>query len=229
LSKVIQKSGGAEVAEANASSAASAGQAVLGFEPRRIRIQPRRPPPGANAPNSPPHLLPTGQEGEETIDVEAIQREAFRHGHEEGERAGLEKATATYREAVAAFGRSALQVATFKPRLRREAEQELVELAFAIARKIVRREVSVDPAVIVGLVQGCLEQYNRAEISRLQVHPQDFATVSEFFQQNPSRQIEVVADSKVSRGGVVFQTSRGTLDARFETQLEEIEKGLTDR
>lgn len=227
MSKVIQEPGAAQVNPSNA--AASEPQGVRGFEPRHIRVQTRRPHADTNAPNSPPRLLHTGQAGEETVDVEAIQREAFRHGHEEGERAGVEKATATYREAIAAFGRSALQVATLKPRLRHEAEQELVQLAFAIARKIVRREVTVDPAVIVGLVQGCLEQYNRAEVSRLQVHPQDFDLVSQFFQQTPNRQIEVVADPNVSRGGVVFQTDRGVLDARFETQLEEIEKGLTDR
>jgi flagellar assembly protein FliH len=176
----------------------------------------------------PAPLLAAREIGDGCSDVEAIQREAFRQGHLEGQRSGEEHAAAQYREAVAAFGRSALQVATLKARLRAEAEHELVELAFAIARRILRREISVDPVAVVGLVRGCLDQYSRSEISRLQVHAQDLAPVTEFFRQNPGPRMEIVADAKVSRGGAVFQTRRGTLDARLETQLEEIEKGLAD-
>jgi flagellar assembly protein FliH len=185
---------------------------------------PGKPPLGAATP-----FLPASQLGRNAAEAEEAQREAFRQGHQEGERAGEERAAAQYREAVAAFGHAALQLATLKPRLRAEAERDLVELAFAIARRILRRETSVDPTAVVGLIRGCLDQYSRAEISRLQVHPQDLAAVTEFFSHNPTPGLEVVADPKVSRGGAVFETKRGVLDARFETQLEEIEKGLTDR
>ena len=156
-----------------------------------------------------------------------LQREAFQHGYQEGERSGVERATAQYREAVAAFGRSALQVATLKPRLRAETERELVELAFAIARRILRREVSVDPTAVVGLIRGCLDQYSRADIRKLQVHPQDCRRRRGVLPaETRAAQLEIVADPKVSRGGAVFETTRGALDARFEAQLEEIEKGL---
>lgn len=227
LSKVIQKPQDLQVAAAAAEGTAALSPQVQGFTPRHVRFHVRRPPVEGD-PDSLPRLLHAGGD-EQDRDVEAIQREAFRHGHEEGERAGIEKATARYREAVAAFGHSALQVATLKPRLRREAEEELVKLAFAIARRILRREASVDPTTVVGLVRGCLEQYNRAEMNRLSVHPEDHPVVAKYFEENPAPQLEVIADPKLSRGGAIFETSRGKLDARFEAQLEEIEKGLADR
>jgi flagellar assembly protein FliH len=227
---VIAKDASPDVSMASPAAAAPARDSVREFEPRRVKMS-RRPlsAPGQTPAESLTPLLqtPRGQEG--AADIEVIQREAFRQGHQEGERAGEERAAAQYRDAIAGLGRSVLQVATLKPRLRAEAERDLVELAFAIARRILRREVSVDPTAVVGLIRGCLDQYSRAEISRLQVHPQDLAAVTEFFDQNPAPQLEVVADPKVSPGGAVFQTTRGVLDARFETQLEEIEKGLTDR
>ena len=40
--------------------------------------------------------------------------------------------------------------------------------------------------------------------------------------------IEVVSDASQPRGGVVFEISRGALDASVETQLREIERGLAD-
>jgi flagellar biosynthesis/type III secretory pathway protein FliH len=229
LSKFIQNPAAAEIASANPEAAvAPPCQGIQGFVPRRVRLHDRRPSMEGKA-NSPPRLLHAARETDDAADAEAFQREAFRHGHEEGERAGIEKGAEQYREAIAAFGRSALQVATLKTRLRREAEQDLVALAFAIARKILRREVSVDPAAVVGLVRGCLEQYSRAEPASLRVHPDDSAMLAEFFEQNPAPHLEIVEDAKLSRGGAILETSRGVLDARFEVQLEEIEKGLADR
>jgi flagellar assembly protein FliH len=41
--------------------------------------------------------------------------------------------------------------------------------------------------------------------------------------------VELAADKTLARGAVVFETNRGNLDASVETQLREIEQGLTDR
>jgi flagellar biosynthesis/type III secretory pathway protein FliH len=39
----------------------------------------------------------------------------------------------------------------------------------------------------------------------------------------------LVADKTLDRGAAIFETNRGNLDASAETQLLEIEQGLTDR
>ncbi len=41
--------------------------------------------------------------------------------------------------------------------------------------------------------------------------------------------IEVVSDARLEAGGAVLETGRGNLDASVDTQLAEIERGLTDR
>jgi len=41
--------------------------------------------------------------------------------------------------------------------------------------------------------------------------------------------IEVLADPAQPKGGAVFESSRGSLDASVDTQLREIERGLTDQ
>jgi flagellar biosynthesis/type III secretory pathway protein FliH len=40
--------------------------------------------------------------------------------------------------------------------------------------------------------------------------------------------IEVVADPAQPAGGIIFEISRGSLDASLDTQLREIERGLID-
>jgi flagellar biosynthesis/type III secretory pathway protein FliH len=41
--------------------------------------------------------------------------------------------------------------------------------------------------------------------------------------------VEVIADSSHELGSVIFETTRGNLDASVNSQLQEIERGLTDR
>ncbi len=127
-----------------------------------------------------------------------------------------------------AFSESAAAVAAYKPALRAEAERELVALALAIARRILRREVTIESSIVLAVVKACLEDLRNAEIYRLRLHPQDVQPVASLFQQQHRGQIELIPDTGVTRGGAVFETSQGQLDARLETQLAEIERGLAD-
>ena len=56
-------------------------------------------------------------------------------------------------------------------RLRAEAEADLVQLSLAIARRVLRRELAIDPEALHGLILGALEKLSGQEISRVRVHP----------------------------------------------------------
>jgi flagellar assembly protein FliH len=106
----------------------------------------------------------------------------------------------------------------------------VVHLALAIARRVVRREVAVDPGALHGLVIAALEKLQGQEIARVKVHPSHAALVSACLRQAVSGgQVEVVPDAAREVGSVVFETSRGNLDASVDAQLQEIERGLADR
>jgi flagellar assembly protein FliH len=105
-----------------------------------------------------------------------------------------------------------------------------VTLALAVARRVLRRELSVDPEAIRGVVLAALEKLDGQEISRVRVHPAHAAEVSACLRRAVSgRAIEVVPDPAREPGFVIFETERGSLDASVDTQLEEIERGLADR
>jgi len=122
------------------------------------------------------------------------------------------------------------ELAAIKPRLRGEAESDVVRLAVAIARRVLRRELTVDPSAIEGLVKAALEQLDTREITRVRVHPDHEAALRRCLEKVVvDRTIELAADGTLERGAVLFETARGNLDASVETQLREIERGLADR
>ncbi len=166
---------------------------------------------------------------EPAIDLDAVRKEAFAEGYSEGERAGSQKALRRLQASIEGFGQTVQQLSLLKPKLRTEAEREMVDLSLAVARRVVRRELSVDPATVLGIVRACLEGFERGRPHRVTVSPADLDAVNEYFEEHPVETLEVRADEAISPGGAVFETPQGTIDARIETQLEEIERGLTDR
>lgn len=162
-------------------------------------------------------------------EVEQVRKQAFQEGYAEGERGAAQQAEQRQRAALDALAQMVKELASLKPRLRGEAERELVALAFAISRRVLRRELNIDSQTVLAIVRTCLDEFKRLEIHRLRVNPRDFELVAAHLRAAAPQTIEVVADPLVSPGGAVFLTSQGELDGRIETQLEEIEHGLADR
>ena len=122
------------------------------------------------------------------------------------------------------------ELAGLRTRLRREAEADMVKLAMAIAQRVLRRELSVDPDALHGLLVSALEKLNGQETYRVRVHPSQAAQVGAGLRKTATGSaIEVVGDATRALGTVIFETARGNLDASVESQLQEIERGLADR
>lgn len=156
-------------------------------------------------------------------------REAYAAGLREGEAAGRARGAAEIKPAVDRMARSIEEMAGMRGRLRREAEEDMVRLAMAIARRVLRRELAVDPEALRGLALGALEKLQGSEISRVRAHPSQAALISSCLAASRGTRVDVVAEPGLEPGAVVFETTRGNLDASIDTQLGEIERGLADR
>ncbi len=157
--------------------------------------------------------------------LEAAERQGFEAG-----RAAERQSLATQGEAMQmTLARSIEELTGSRLRFRREAEQDVVALALAVARRILHRELTVAPEALLGLVKAALDKMEAREIHQVRVSREDAAMLRQFFEQmGPPHCVEVVADSSVQRGGVIIESSRGLLDASVDTQLAEIERGFAD-
>ncbi len=183
----------------------------------------------ANAAAQPQQRQDVDLRAEQERQIREQVQAAHQRGVAEGEASGRQQATAQFNSALEKVARSIEDLASFKPRMRHEAEQDVVKLSMAIARRILYRELSTDPAALLGLVRSALDKLDSREIQRVRVNPQDAPVVQQHLQQmGTGRKIEVLADGGLQRGSAVFETSHGSLDASADTQLNEIERGFTD-
>jgi len=161
--------------------------------------------------------------------AEQRAREAHAAGFREGEAAGQKRAAAELEPVLDRLARSIREMADLRGEMRREAEADMLRLALEIARRVLRREMAVDPDALRGLVLAALEKLEGREISRVKVHPSHAALLSELLRKRGAGQpVEVIADASREPGAAVFETERGNLDASVDAQLREIERGLTD-
>ncbi len=130
---------------------------------------------------------------------------------------------------VAGLSNIIQELAALRPRFRAEAEEDTVRLAIAIARRVLHRELATDPEAILGLVKAAFHKISSRELHRLRVTPADAAMLQEQrVHLDLPANLEIAADASLTTGSVVFETSRGELDASIGTQLSEIDRGFTD-
>lgn len=154
---------------------------------------------------------------------------ARRAGYQEGVAAGRKEALAEMDGLMRQLAHSIEALAGFKPRLRQEAERDVVNLSLGIARRVLRREIQVDREAVLGLVKAAFENASLREVTEVRVHPGHVARVREYLVGiGAPEAIEVKPDAGLEQGAVLLETGRGTVDASMETQLEEIAHGLVD-
>ncbi len=169
-----------------------------------------------------------GAAAQPALELAQLERQAYERGFRDGQAEGARQGLQQFQRAIQAFAETASQLASYKASLRSEVERELAQLSLAVARKILRRELTVDPNVVLAVVHAGLRELESVEIYRLRLNPQDVPAVSAWFEQHGGGKIQILPDPQVSRGGALFETAQGQLDARLDTQLGEIERGLAD-
>ena len=97
-------------------------------------------------------------------------------------------------------------------------EEDLVESAIIIAKKVIKKELEIDSTAIAKSIAKSLIQTlkSTAEIT-LKINKIDFDEISEHFNGDL---IKIEADEAVSRGGVIIISNDTNIDGTLKTRLD---------
>jgi flagellar assembly protein FliH len=114
-----------------------------------------------------------------------------------------------------------------------EAEPFLLELSNAIASQIIRQELEGYPDKFVELIKQHIIRFKEKDFITICVHPMDFDYIQSqrahlLAVVNGETEIKIVPDHSVSEKGCIIRTAYGSVDARIDTQIEEIKKVIQD-
>ena len=157
----------------------------------------------------------------------ALEREAFAKGYEQGERAGAEAAGTRGEAMLRRLSETITELTALRASMIRQTEAQIVELALAVARRIVLREVSLDRHLLIAIVRVALDRLGESARVTVRLHPEEYeatgaARVAEF----AGTDITFVPDARVGRGGCRVESDMGMLDAGVDAQIQEIARAL---
>jgi flagellar assembly protein FliH len=163
-------------------------------------------------------------------DGERIEHEAYQRGFNEGKGVGREQAAAELKSVLDRLAQSLAELSSLRSRIRKDAEGDLLKLSISVARRVLHRELTLDPESIEGLIRIALEKLQSRDLCRVRVHPdQEPAIRASMERFSNSHKVELIPDPSMQCGDVLFETAHGNIDASIEAQLREIERGFADR
>jgi flagellar assembly protein FliH len=150
-----------------------------------------------------------------------LQAEAHKEAFEQGLAEGREAGRAEVRAQVDRLAGMFYDLARPFEVLDAEVERELLTLAMALARQIVRRELKTDPTQIIGIIREAIAVLPvAAREVRVHLHPEDAAVVREHLAPTESeRAWAIVEDPVMARGGCQITSATSRIDARLESRV----------
>lgn len=187
------------------------------------------------------YLAGVRRQGDEIIkkaqqEAQSIRRQAEQQGRTEAQRSvetivqrQLQDQLATL---LPALKQAIGQIQEARLSFLRQWESQVIELAGAIAARLVRQALPEHPELPVPLIREAIELAAGSPRIIIHLHPDDHKTLASQAEMllrelAPVAEAEVVASETITRGGCRVETDFGTIDQQIEKQLKRITEELT--
>jgi flagellar assembly protein FliH len=161
------------------------------------------------------------------VQLAALERDAFAHGYASGERAGTEAGSRRAEGMLRRMAQTVEELERLKTSLVHQTERQVVQLALAIARRVILREVTLDPDLVGAITHVALERLGDASPATIRLNPEDYSAVSAHRGEHwAGTNVSVVPDPALPRGGCLVESAFGVVDASVDAQLGELATAL---
>lgn len=157
----------------------------------------------------------------------ALERDAFAKGYAQGERAGMEAGAKRVEAMLRRVAQTLEELGQLRQTIAKETERDVVRLALALARRIVLREVSLDPTLVAAMAHVALEKLGETTPATIRLNPDDYTTVSAHRGQSwEGARVTILPDPGVARGGCLVESEFGHVNGALDAQFEQMTRAL---
>ncbi|MBF0276236.1 MAG: hypothetical protein HQM13_00535 [SAR324 cluster bacterium] len=163
--------------------------------------------------------------------VQAIKDEAYKDGFSAGEESGTQQRYDELAPQVQQIDEILEQLSRLRQIVRFQGEQDLLQLAILIAKKVVYEELAVNPDVIYNIARTSLQEIEALGKIRILVHPDDYdflvnskAKLEKYIKDEQT--LVIVTNIDAEPGELLIETDESIVDFHFKKQFEAIEEVL---
>jgi flagellar assembly protein FliH len=162
---------------------------------------------------------------------EELKKVAFQKGFAEGQRVGFESGAKKVDPVINSLGQALVQLQNIRKEIHQELENEVAQLALAIAEKIVCHEVKTNQETVVCVAREALNRVENPGKIKIKLNPEDLQFINDTKSQlsqvlHNVDNIHFEAADSIQSGGCLIETDRGDIDARIEKQLQAIKESF---
>ena len=173
----------------------------------------------------PPRDAPARLLAQARAEAEAVREHARAAGYAEGSQAGYADGAARVAGCAQALEAALAQLAQLREETAQAIERDAVELALALAEKILAGALQARPELVVDVVQGALRRVAGHRTITVLLNPADLENVRAALGQLQTQAgavelCDLQGDQRVAVGGALVRTAEGEVDVRVQTQLE---------
>ncbi len=112
-------------------------------------------------------------------------------------------------------------------------EPAVLKLCMETVEKIIRHEIKTDPRIVVRAIKSCLRRVKDSSEVYVRVSSKEIAEVRALRDElmeaaEGVHGINIQDDRRISPGGCVVESATGDFDARIETQMDRVNKKITE-
>ncbi|MGD9677114.1 MAG: FliH/SctL family protein [Vulcanibacillus sp.] len=170
---------------------------------------------------------------EDVAIVEKEKKDGYNVGYNDGKKIAENDIKLQYQSILEKAQTILKKSYEIKEEIIKESELPIVELSISIAEKIIKKEIEIDKNIVSLIVKEALKAITDFEKISIYVNPNNFEYLHNMREEllkglNGQVELMIFPDSLISDDGCIIKTLSGTLDAKIDTQLEEIKKNIID-
>jgi flagellar assembly protein FliH len=164
--------------------------------------------------------------------IKRVRQEAYDLGMTEGVRRGAAQQKQELAQLVNSLSGVISELTKAKREFLGRIESEVLNLAFAIAEKVISHEITTDKDVVCKVLGGALKKVVDKEGMKIRVSPDDYRYLMEkkahiFPGLEGIKDVMLESDATIGPGGVVIESVFGEVDARLDQQMNELKAALS--
>jgi flagellar assembly protein FliH len=165
--------------------------------------------------------------------IQNARDQGYKEGFTQGESAAREKAAKEYNDTISDLQQKihdfCAQIDNSKKNIFANAHSLLLAFCYEFAKKVLHTEVSVNPDIILPVLQKALSYITDRERLVIRVAKDDWETVSKRkdFWMPVAEKLESIViepDERIERGGCIVESNSGVADARLGVRFDELKE-----
>ena len=164
---------------------------------------------------------------------EAIEMQAYNEGIDKGQAEGRKMAVKKIEPLFDTFRNAIDELSNMRQSIVETHQDQLLEIVFLITEKIIHRSIQLNPDIILDTVRAASSHLMETDDIRLRLHPSDFEYIRDIEnilgkKLSGRKQLHVIEDTSIDRGGIIIDTEFGEIDATIRSQIDHMKDMLSE-